>query len=103
MVLVDKNFLLTISRKIGCLDDLSLIESGIGGQLPTEIGKLTNLKRVVLGGEELQGTLPSEIGLWTNIGMLGVVLRNHSFRQSVQHVNHLKLSPVYSSLKKPSY
>lgn len=57
-----------LSKLLLIPEDLSLRESGIGGQLPTEIGLLTNLKRIVLGGEEFQGSLPSEIGMWTNVG-----------------------------------
>jgi uncharacterized protein (TIGR02145 family) len=53
--------------------ELNLGWSGLTGQIPPEIGNLTNLIYLYLGGNELNGQIPSEIGnlinlTWLNLG-----------------------------------
>ena len=54
----------------GLTGELGLRLSGIGGSLPTEMGQLTHLKKIVLGGEDMMGTIPSEMGHWTKMGKI---------------------------------
>ena len=53
--------------------ELNLGWSGLTGQIPPEIGNLTNLIYLYLGGNELNGQIPPEIGnlinlTWLNLG-----------------------------------
>ena len=46
---------------------LDLSEMGLSGEIPSEIGDLTNLTNLDLGGNQLFGEIPSEIGDLTNL------------------------------------
>ena len=49
---------------------LNLSEMGLSGEIPSEIGDLTNLTNLDLGGNQLSGEIPSEIGDLTNLTVL---------------------------------
>ena len=49
---------------------LDLSEMGLSGEIPSEIGDLTNLTNLDLGGNQLSGEIPSEIGNLTNLTVL---------------------------------
>jgi len=49
---------------------LNLSNSGLSGEIPSEIGNLTNLERLYLYGNQLTGSIPPEIGNLTNLGQL---------------------------------
>ena len=49
---------------------LNLSEMGLSGEIPSEIGDLTNLTNLDLGGNQLSGEIPSEIGNLTNLTVL---------------------------------
>ena len=46
---------------------LNLSEMGLSGEIPSEIGDLTNLSNLDLGGNQLSGEIPSEICNLTNL------------------------------------
>ena len=46
---------------------ISLPNSGLTDSIPSEIGNLTNLERLVLNDNQLTGSIPSEIGNLTNL------------------------------------
>ena len=49
---------------------LDLSNSGLTGEIPSEIGNLTNLEKLYLYDNELTGSIPSEIGNLTNLTSL---------------------------------
>ena len=49
---------------------LTLSENGLRGTIPPELGGLTNLDLLKLGGNELRGTIPSALGNLTSLGWL---------------------------------
>ena len=49
---------------------LDLRNSRLSGQLPPELGRLTNLTRLYLHGNQLNGELPPELGFLTNLTRL---------------------------------
>jgi len=49
---------------------LDLSEMGLSGEIPSEIGDLTNLSNLDLGGNQLSGEIPSEIGNLNNLTVL---------------------------------
>ena len=51
---------------------LNLSTSGISGEIPPEIGNLTNLQHLLLYSNFLSGEIPSEIGNLTNLTDLGL-------------------------------
>ncbi|XP_078159233.1 uncharacterized protein LOC144554768 [Carex rostrata] len=54
------------------LYDLTLEMNPISGNIPAEIGKLTNLTYLELGLTFIEGTIPKEIGNLWNLGLLGL-------------------------------
>jgi len=48
-------------------DSLILFNSGLSGEIPPEIGNLTNLIFLYLNNNQLTGSIPSEIGNLTNL------------------------------------
>ena len=46
----------------GRVTKLYLQENVLSGQIPTELGSLSNLENLVLWGNELTGTIPAELG-----------------------------------------
>lgn len=45
-----------------------LSSNGIGGEIPTELGKLTLLQELWLWENGLEGPIPSELGLLRDLG-----------------------------------
>ena len=54
----------------GRVTALGLHTNGLKGELPTELGSLTNLQSLSLWGNELTGTIPSELGDLSNLQSL---------------------------------
>ena len=50
--------------------ELNLYNSGLTGEIPTEIGNLVNLTGLHLGHNQLTGEIPSEIGNLVNLNYL---------------------------------
>ena len=50
--------------------ELNLSNSGLSGEIPSEIGNLTNLFSLNLGGNQFTGSIPPEIGNLTNLTIL---------------------------------
>ncbi|HIO66956.1 MAG TPA: hypothetical protein EYN41_01360 [Flavobacteriales bacterium] len=46
-------------------DSLDLNNSGITGEIPSEIGQLTSLTHLWLNNNQLTGSIPSEIGIFS--------------------------------------
>jgi Leucine-rich repeat (LRR) protein len=46
---------------------LGLSRNLLTGTIPTELGKLTNLRMLSLSGNQLTGTIPSELGKLNNL------------------------------------
>ena len=51
-------------------DTLYLLDIQLTGSIPSEIGNLTNLTYLNLGGNQLTGEIPPEIGNLTNLEYL---------------------------------
>ena len=49
------------------LTDLYLYSNQLSGSIPPEIGNLTNLTKLYLNGNQLTGSIPPEIGSLTNL------------------------------------
>ena len=59
-------------------NSLNLSENGITGQIPSEIGNLSNLEVLVLWGNNLSGGIPFEIGNLTYLEVLSLSWNNLS-------------------------
>ena len=73
-----------IPTEIGKLTNLEILYLGgnsLSGAIPTEIGKLTNLEGLWLDHNSLSGTIPTEIGKLTNLEQLG--LHNNSLSGTI--------------------
>ena len=46
---------------------LSLYDNELSGEIPSELGRLTNLRALRLDGNELSGEIPPELGSLTNL------------------------------------
>ena len=51
----------------GRVGDLSLSDNGLTGEIPPELGSLSNLARLYLGGNALSGEIPAELGSLSNL------------------------------------
>ena len=62
----------SIPAAIGTLANLEILEmsdAGVNGMLPSELGELTHLRRLLLSGNGvLRGGIPSEIGMMSMLG-----------------------------------
>ena len=56
----------------GRVTKLYLQENVLSGQIPTELGSLSNLENLVLWGNELTGTIPTKLGSLANLELLSV-------------------------------
>ena len=54
----------------GRVTELDLRNNELTGELPAELGSLTNLQLLSLGGNELTGEIPAELGSLTNLTLL---------------------------------
>ena len=54
----------------GRVTELNLSQNGLSGEIPPELGNLTNLTRLNLYGNKLTGEIPTELGNLTNLGRL---------------------------------
>ena len=54
----------------------------LGGTLPTEIGLMTNVKEVLLNGNQFSGSIPTQVGSLTNVER-GLVLSQNAFSGTV--------------------
>jgi len=73
-----------IPSEIGNLTNLTYLSLGINqltGEIPSEIGNLTNLTNLSLGVNQLTGEIPSEIGNLTNLTSLD--LHNNQLTGSI--------------------
>ena len=59
----------------GRVSELHLAQNGLGGRLPAELGRLTNLQSLSLSYNELSGTLPQELTKLT--GLTGFYFHNN--------------------------
>jgi len=87
--------------------DLSLSDSGLLGEIPTEIGNLTSLTNLDLSNNQLTGSIPSEIGNLTSLTNLdlsnnqltGLITENicDLINLSVPYLQNNQLCPPYPS------
>ena len=49
---------------------LILRDSQLTGTIPVELGNLTNLRILALGGNQLSGTIPPELGRLANLQLI---------------------------------
>jgi len=77
--------------------ELYLLNSGLTGEIPPEIGNLTNLTFLDLQNNQLTGSIPSEIGNLTNLTNLD--LRSNQLRGLIpdEICNQGDLSPNLSN------
>ncbi len=54
----------------GQVTDLDLQDNQLTGEIPAELGNLTNLRRLDLWGNQLTGEIPAELGGLVNLGRL---------------------------------
>jgi len=54
----------------GSVTALNLVEDNLAGEIPTELGNLSNLTQLDLSQNELSGTIPSQLGNLTNLTQL---------------------------------
>ena len=54
------------------ITNLSIINSGLSGEIPPEIGTLTDLVVIKLKYNELTGPIPPEIGNLTNLSLIHI-------------------------------
>ena len=67
--------------KSGRVTALDLSENGLSGEIPSELGHLTNLTGLLLAKNELSGAIPSELGQLTNLTVL--YLRDNQLSGSI--------------------
>lgn len=92
LTLFSNNLVGNLPEEIGVLTNLTsliLPSNKLVGTIPSTIGELTNLTSLVLGMNELSGSIPSEISNLTNLQSLGV--QNNKFNGPL---------PDFSSLTK---
>ena len=51
-------------------ESLSLSDNGLSGEIPAELGSLSNLTFLNLSGNELSGEIPAELGNLSNLTIL---------------------------------
>ena len=56
----------------GRVVELNLSQNGLSGEIPPELGNLSNLTRLNLHANKLTGEIPPELGNLTNLGELGL-------------------------------
>ena len=66
----------TIPSELGKLTNLKVLnlsDNELSGTIPPELGKLTNLEELYLWDNGLSGTIPSELGKLTNLKVSGTM------------------------------
>ena len=62
-----------IPPELGSLSNLGLLglhENALSGEIPAELGSLSNLTKLSLGGNALSGEIPAELGSLSNLEWL---------------------------------
>ena len=80
-----------VEYSIETTDRLYLSVNQLTGEIPPEIGNLTNLTQLYLSGNQLTGEIPPEIGNLTNLTHLGLD-NNHltgSIPQEIKNLTNL--------------
>ena len=62
----------------GRVSELDLLSNRLRGEIPSELGSLTNLKRLYLASNQLRGHVPSSLGNLTNLTSLILYLNELS-------------------------
>ena len=62
-----------ITDRNGRVTGLDLRENQLTGEIPTELGSLSNLEWAYLGWNQLHGTIPSDLGRLTNLELLELI------------------------------
>jgi hypothetical protein len=75
------------------LEILSLIDNKLVGEIPSEIGQLTNLKELVLASNELTGTVPYQVTNLSNLSTF-MVSDNNFEREYVSVVDGEGSMPI---------
>ena len=73
LILSDNNLRGEIPPELGDLSELTnlyLSDNQLSGAIPPELGNLTNLEALFLSGNQLSGPIPPELGNLTNLGAL---------------------------------
>ena len=72
---------------------LDLSWNGLSGAIPPELGNLSNLKWLYLGGNDLTGAIPPELGNLSNLTRLGLYANRFSgaLPKSFVHLSSLRL------------
>ena len=79
----------------GRVTDLYLARNGLSGEIPEELGNLTNLDRLTLGSNQLSGEIPNELGSLTNLRVLGLEGNQLSGQIPVELGSLTNLSGLY--------
>ena len=73
LYLVDQGLTGTIPSELGSLTNLQSLSLGLNhltGEIPAELGNLSNLRHLILGGNQLTGGIPTELGSLANLQRL---------------------------------
>ena len=62
-----------ITDRNGRVTGLDLRENQLTGEIPAELGSLSNLEWVYLHGNQLRGTIPPDLGSLTNLELLDLI------------------------------
>ena len=79
----------------GRVTDLYLARNRLSGEIPEELGNLTNLDRLTLGSNQLSGEIPNELGSLTNLRVLGLEGNQLSGQIPVELGSLTNLSGLY--------
>ncbi len=67
-----------ITNDDGRVTELRLYDNGLSGEIPPELGSLSNLTRLRLGNNELIGEIPAELGSLSNLTELSPIYNDLS-------------------------